>query len=157
MRHRKRRRHKGKRSGHMMAIIINLVKSFIRHKEIVTTDRKAKLVRSYIEKAINIAKTEKALREVIRSLKSFLRIENPKLSKKELAVKKDPKEKFVPPTRRDGDIISILLTLREQFKDVNGGYVRLIHEPLARKGDSAPMCRLSLVSANTNSGDKNKE
>ena len=70
MRHRKKGRKLGRKSGNRKALLMNLASQLVMHKRIKTTDAKAKELRSYIEPLITLAKKNDlhSRRLVIRKL-----------------------------------------------------------------------------------------
>ena len=70
MRHRKKGRKLGRKSGNRRALLMNLGSQLIIHKRIKTTDAKAKELRSFIEPLITLAKknTLHSRRMILRKL-----------------------------------------------------------------------------------------
>lgn len=116
MRHRSHRYRLGRRDGHRLALIRNLLVSLFRHERIATTEAKAKAVKPLADQMITLAKRESlhARRQV-------------------LAMVPDPAV-----VRRLFD------TIAARFSDRNGGYTRIIHAG-QRRGDAAPVVLLELV------------
>ena len=56
MRHKKKGRKLGRKSGNRRALLMNLASQMITHKRIKTTDAKAKELRTFIEPLITLAK-----------------------------------------------------------------------------------------------------
>ena len=70
MRHRKKGRKLGRKTGNRRALLMNLASQLVFHKRIKTTDAKAKELRSYIEPLITLAKKDDlhSRRMVLRKL-----------------------------------------------------------------------------------------
>jgi large subunit ribosomal protein L17 len=113
IKHRKFSRH----SSHRTAMLMNLVKSLIKHGRIFTTLPKAKDLRPLAERVITLGKegTLSARRQAI----SFMR----------------------------GDceeVKSLFSEVAEKVKNRNGGYLRIMKAGY-RKGDNAPMAMIEFV------------
>jgi len=130
MRHLKRGRKLNRTASHRFALLSNLASSFIIHKQITTTQPKAKELRKFAERLVTYAKKDSlhGRRLILKSIKG-------KLNKK---------------------IANILIhELAPNYKDRNGGYTRIIKIPSSsaqskvksfyRKGDGATMARIELV------------
>lgn len=116
MRHRKAGRKLGRTSSHRKAMLRNMVTSLLRHDKIVTTDAKAKELRSVAEKMITLGKrgTLHARRQAL----AFIR------------------DRSV--TERVFD------ELASRYNERPGGYTRIIKAGY-RVGDNAPMSIIELV------------
>ena len=116
MRHRKKGVKLGRTSSHRKAMFRNMVTSLLRHEAIVTTEPKAKALRGYVEPLITLARTGG-----LHSLR---------------LAERDVKDK---------EILSKLFEeIGPRYADRPGGYTR-IHKLGERRGDNAPMARISLV------------
>ena len=116
MRHKIAGRKLGRRSGHRRALYRNLVTELLKHEKIVTTEAKAREVRSLAEKIITLGK------------KSGLHAYRQTLS---YVLDKKVTEK-------------VFADLAKRYSERPGGYTRVIKlEP--RLGDGAPMAKLELV------------
>lgn len=106
-----------RRSSHRTAMLMNLVKSLIRHEHIKTTLPKAKDLRPLVEKIITIAKRGDlaARRQII----SFMRGNTPEVQK-------------------------LFGSVAEKCRNRKGGYTRIIKAGY-RLGDSAPVAIIELV------------
>ncbi|OGO20051.1 MAG: 50S ribosomal protein L17 [Chloroflexi bacterium RBG_16_50_11] len=103
-------------SGHRQALYRNLVTALLRHEKIVTTEAKAKEVRSMAEKMITLGK--KSGLHSYRQALTF--ITDKKVTEKVFSV------------------------LGPRYKERAGGYTRIVKlEP--RLGDNAPRVQLELV------------
>lgn len=99
-------------------IVINLLRSIAKHGKIITTQARAKFVRSLAERTMTKMKKSIELNSLSlkRSVISTLGKDN-----------FDALEKFYP-----------------LFKDRNGGYTRIV-KLMSRKGDNADMALISIV------------
>ena len=130
MRHFKRGRKLNRTASHRSALLSNLASSFIMHKQITTTQPKAKELRSFAERLITYAKKDSlhGRRLILKNIKG-------RLNKK---------------------IANILIhELAPNYKDRNGGYTRIIKLDNI-KNDNAPMCIIEFVDLKL-SEDDNKE
>ncbi|MCA1961849.1 MAG: 50S ribosomal protein L17 [Desulfomonile sp.] len=116
MRHRKARQKLGMRTSHREAVLRNMVTSLLEHETIVTTDARAKALRSLADKMITLGKRGDlhARRQVLEVIRS-----------KDVA-------------KRLFDEIA------PRFAGREGGYVRVIKKGI-RTGDSAAMSLVELV------------
>jgi large subunit ribosomal protein L17 len=106
----------GRDSGHRRALYRNLVTALLQHEKIVTTEAKAKEVRSIAEQMITLGKKS--------GLSSY---------RQALA--------FITDKKVTAKIFSVL---GPRYQERAGGYTRLTKlEP--RLGDNAPMVQLELV------------
>jgi large subunit ribosomal protein L17 len=103
-------------TGPRRALVRGLATSLVLHEAVTTTEAKAKEVAPYFERLVTYAK--KGTLAGRRALGEELLTEN--------AVQK------------------LIQELLPAFADRNGGYTSIIHMP-NRRGDNAPMARLSLV------------
>ena len=106
----------GRASDHRDAMLRNMVTSLLENGKMTTTVTRAKEVRAMAEKMITLAKDDS-------------------LHNKRQALAYITKE----------DVVKKLFDeIAPKYKDVNGGYCRLIKTE-ARRGDAAEMCILELV------------
>ncbi len=106
----------GRASDHRDAMLRNMVTSLLEHGKMTTTVTRAKEVRAMAEKMITLAKVDS-------------------LHNKRQALAYITKE----------DVVKKLFDeIAPKYKDVNGGYCRLIKTE-ARRGDAAEMCILELI------------
>ncbi|MBR0535658.1 MAG: 50S ribosomal protein L17 [Clostridia bacterium] len=106
----------GRASDHRDAMLRNMVTSLLENGKMTTTVTRAKEVRAMTEKMITLAKVDS-------------------LHNKRQALAYITKE----------DVVKKLFDeIAPKYKDVNGGYCRLIKTE-ARRGDAAEMCILELV------------
>ena len=116
MRHNVAGRSLSRDSGHRKALYRNLVTALLKHEKIVTTEAKAKEIRSMAEKMITLGK--KSGLSSYRQALTF--ITDKKVTEK------------------------VFSELGPRYKERVGGYTRLTKlEP--RLGDNAPMVQLELV------------
>ncbi|MFH1597684.1 MAG: 50S ribosomal protein L17 [Patescibacteria group bacterium] len=116
MRHRKKGKILGRKRGPRDALLRNQAKIFFRYGKINTTETKAKLLRSYVEKLITRGKKKNL---------ANLRYLNSKLNSIKVAQK-------------------IVDEISPTYTQVPGGYTR-ITKLNKRAGDNAPMARLELI------------
>jgi len=116
VRHRKSRKRLNVTSSHQLAMMRNMATALFRHEKINTTLKRAKILRSFVEKLITTAK-----REDLHSRRLVAR----HIRDKELL-------------RKIFDVYSA------RFQNTPGGYTRIIRIP-PRKGDGAPMASISLI------------
>ena len=106
----------GRASDHRDSMLRNMVTSLLENGKMTTTVTRAKEVRAMAEKMITLAKVDS-------------------LHNKRQALAYITKE----------DVVKKLFDeIAPKYKDVNGGYCRLIKTE-ARRGDAAEMCILELV------------
>ena len=119
MRHRNKINRLGRPAGHRKALLMNLSKSLIMHKRIVTTLAKGKVLRSFIEPILTRAKQDTThSRRIVFS---------------HFQDKEPVKELFNH--------------IAEKIEQRPGGYTRIIKLP-NRAGDNAAMCMIELVDYN---------
>lgn len=132
MRHRHSGRKLGRTGSHRIAMLRNMVTSFLDKEKIVTTVPKAKELRPFAEKIITLGKQE--------SLHARRRA---------LAI-----------IRKKSVVHKLFDTLAPRYADRHGGYTRIIRLGY-RKGDSAEMALIELVDGETESvveeGKKSKK
>ena len=161
MRHKISHRKLNKPTDQRMALLKNQVQALFTHERIVTTEARAKEVRSMAEKLITKAKVDSVANR--RYVERY--IQKPPMpsetkeafskrkAKNPMAIRKSPNVKAwreeVHPER---EILNKLFTeiaprYASRAKDApggNGGYVRLVKLP-PRRGDAAPQAVLMLV------------
>jgi large subunit ribosomal protein L17 len=116
MRHNKAGRRLGRTTSHRIAMFRNMVTSFLNHEKIITTDAKAKELRSVAEKMITFGK--KGDLNSMRLAASYI---------------------------RDKKVVTKLFTaIAPRYKDRNGGYTRIIKLGV-RPGDNALLSKIELV------------
>ncbi len=116
MRHKVAGKKLGRTTSHRRALYRNLVTDLLKHEKIVTTETKAKEVRSLAEKMITLGKESDL--SAFRQALSFL-------------YDKDVADK-------------VFSELSTRYAERHGGYTRIVKLG-PRLGDGAPMVQLSLV------------
>ena len=119
MRHLKRGRKLNRTSSHRSALLSNLAATFVINKHIVTTEPKAKELRSFAERLVTYAKKNSlhGRRLILKSIKG----------------------------RNSKKIADILIhDVAPNYTDRNGGYTRIIKLD-NRKNDNAKMCIIEFV------------
>ena len=116
MRHGKKGRKLGRRKGHRDSMLANMAASLFKHKQIRTTDAKAKEARRVAEKLITLGKQGDlhARRQAAKIL----------------------------PTKKD--VNTLFHDIAPQYEDRDGGYTRIVKLG-RRSGDAAPVSILELV------------
>ena len=132
MRHLKRGRKLNRTSSHRSALLSNLAATFVINKHIVTTEPKAKELRSFAERLVTYAKKNSlhGRRLILKNIKG----------------------------RNSKKIADILIhDVAPSYTDRNGGYTRIIKLD-NRKNDNAKMCIIEFVNLkNTDSEDSAQE
>ena len=132
MRHFKRGRKLNRTSSHRSALLSNLAATFVINKHIVTTEPKAKELRSFAERLVTYAKKNSlhGRRLILKNIKG----------------------------RNSKKIADILIhDLAPNYTDRNGGYTRIIKLD-NRKNDNAKICIIEFVNLkNTDSEDSSEE
>ncbi len=119
MRHNKSVNHLGRKSAHRKALLANMASSLILKKRIITTEAKAKALKSYVEPLITKSKedTTHSRRVVFSYLKD--------------------KEA----------VTELFRTVAPKVADRPGGYTRVLHVGF-RQGDASEMALIELVDFN---------
>lgn len=116
MRHRKSGKILDRKVGPRRALIKNLAQSLVLYEKIKTTNAKARVTRSYVERLVTIAK-------------------NPNLSNRRLLIKRLPTE---------GAVRKLLEVLGPRYVKRAGGYTR-ITKLASRQGDRAAMVQIEFI------------
>ena len=116
MRHNKAGRRLGRTTSHRIAMFRNMVTSLLNHERVITTDAKAKEIRSIAEKMITLGKRGDL--HAMRQAASYIR------------------EKSV--------VTKLFSTIAPRYKERQGGYTRIIKLG-QRLGDAAPLSVIELV------------
>ena len=116
MRHKIAGRKLGRSTAHRRAMYRNLVTDLLNYEKIITTEAKAKEVRSLAEKMITLGKKGELANR--RRAASFILDEK--------------------------TVEKVFSDLAERYADRSGGYTRIVKLG-PRLGDGAPMARLELV------------
>ncbi len=120
MRHKVDGRKLGRTASHRKAMLKNMACQLIKYEKIITTHAKAKELQRYVEPLIHRAKE--------RNLHNL-----------RLLLKKVPDKKIVD---------KLFDTIAPRYLERNGGYTRVIHLPINRKGDDAKRSFIALVDEN---------
>jgi len=131
MRHLKKGRKLNRTASHRSALMSNLASSLVIHKQIITTQPKAKELRGFAERLITYAKKDSVhgRRLILRKIKG-------NLNKK---------------------VANILIhDLAPNYKDRNGGYTRIVKLE-NRKNDNAKMCIIEFVDLKLSKGENEVE
>ncbi len=140
MRHRNHTSKLNRTSSHRRCMIANALKSLIVHGRIETTEAKAKVLRSYADQMVTLAKrnTLSTRRKAIADL--MVRF-NPLTPKEHRAAKTGKTHMF----NDDRLVINKLFDeIGPRFSSRNGGYTRIIKNGY-RIGDSALTCYLEYL------------
>ena len=131
MRHLKRGRKLNRTSSHRSALLSNLAATFVINKHIVTTEPKAKELRSFAERLVTYAKKNSlhGRRLILKNIKG----------------------------RNSKKIADILIhDVAPSYTDRNGGYTRIIKLD-NRKNDNAKMCIIEFVNLQNTDGEDSAE
>ena len=131
MRHLKKGRKLNRTASHRSALMSNLASSLVIHKQITTTEPKAKELRGFAERLVTYAKKDSVhgRRLILRKIKGSL-------NKK---------------------VANILIhDLAPNYKDRNGGYTRIVKLD-NRKNDNARMCIIEFVDLKLSEGENEVE
>lgn len=116
MRHNNAGRRLGRTTSHRIAMFRNMVTSFLNHERIITTDSKAKELRSIAEKMITLGKRGDL--HAMRQAAAYIR------------------DKKV--------VTKLFTTIGPRYKERAGGYTRIVKLGI-RPGDNAPLSVIELV------------
>ena len=116
MRHNNAGRRLGRTTSHREAMFRNMVTSLLNHEKIITTDAKAKEIRSVTEKMITLGKRGDL--HAMRLAAAYIR-EKPVVTK-------------------------LFTTIAPRYKERSGGYTRIIKLGM-RQGDTALISQIELV------------
>ena len=128
MRHKKKGRKLGRKTGNRKALLMNLACQLINYKKIKTTDAKAKELRSFIEPLVTLAKKDT-------------------LHSRRLVTKKIPKKNIVKILFKD---------IAPLFSKRPGGYTRITKLGF-RDNDRAPVSIIEFVDSFESSQEENLE
>ena len=128
MRHKKKGRSLGRKASHRKALMKNLAKSLVQYEMIQTTDAKAKELRSYADKLITLGK------------------------RGDLHARRQAISRLGGDESLAGKVFDDLAT-RDEISGRNGGYTRIIKLG-NRRGDNAPISRISWVGATLESTEE---
>lgn len=125
MRHRLKGRKLKRATPHRRLLLRNLANDLIRYERLQTTIGRAKELKRYIERVINIAKSydtqnTKLPQSINCARRIFSMLQNKETTKK------------------------VLTNIAQRYKNVNGGFVRLVRVGI-RKGDNSETVVVSFV------------
>ena len=127
MRHGKSGKKLGRTSSHRIAMLRNMVTSFLKHEKVKTTDVKAKELKKVAEKMVTLGKRGDL--HARRQAAAFV---------------------------RDKEIVAKLFEeLSARYRDWNGGYTRIVKMGF-RVGDNAPMSTIEFIREATQEQPKRK-
>jgi len=127
MRHGKSGKKLGRTSSHRIAMLRNMVTSFLKHEKVKTTDVKAKELKKVAEKMVTLGKRGDL--HARRQAAAFV---------------------------RDKEIVAKLFDeLSARYRDWNGGYTRIVKMGF-RVGDNAPMSTIEFIREATQEQPKRK-
>ncbi|MCP4632895.1 MAG: 50S ribosomal protein L17 [candidate division Zixibacteria bacterium] len=128
MRHNRTVKKLGVTASHRKAMMRNMVTSLLEHGRITTTHVKAKVLKSYADRLVNLAKTDTV-----------------------------HTRRMAAESIKDKEVIKKLFTkISPEFSDRNGGYTRIIKKGF-RKGDNAAVSIIELVNYEPVSKDDEKD
>lgn len=142
MRHKKKTKRLGRTSSHQRCLMANMLKSLIYYGRLTTTVAKAKLLRSYADKMVTLAKKNNlaSRRRAIAEMMVRFNELTPKEARK-------AREGNLGAYNADRHVIKILFDdLAPRFANRNGGYTRIIKSE-NRQGDNAQTCIIEYLEA----------
>ncbi|GAB4227597.1 MAG: 50S ribosomal protein L17 [Chlamydiales bacterium] len=140
MRHLKKTQKLGRTSSHKRCLIANMLKSLIIHGRIQTTVAKAKVLRSYADRMVTLAKKDDLNSR--RRASEQLMIRYNKLTPKEQRAAKNGNIKAYNDDRK---VINQLFgPIKTRFESRQGGYTRIVRKD-ARIGDNAETCYIEYL------------
>lgn len=141
MRHRKHRNKLGRNCSHRRSLKANMLKALIEHERIVTSEAKAKFIKSYADKMITLAKRNTLATR--RKAVGELMIRYNKLTTKEARA---AKQGDISAYNGDRKVIKKLFSeLGPRYNTREGGYTRVIKTPSLRSGDNSAKCILEFL------------
>lgn len=164
MRHKVKRHRLGRPADQRRALLRNLTTQVLDHGRVITTEAKAKAVRSEVERMITLAKRGSEDLSARRAVSSYLlekrssQLKTIDLGKdesldesrfREVDVKDEAKKERLQKAGkvkvREKTVAQRLFeTIAPRYTERNGGYVRVLRMP-PRRGDGAPMALIELV------------
>lgn len=135
MRHRKSRSKLGRTPSHRRCLMANMLKDLIDNGRIETTVVKAKVLRSYADKMITLAKKNTLAARRLVMAKLMVRFNH--LDSKQARRLKDGDQNVTNVDRRV--VTQLFDVLGPRFVERHGGYTRIVRTR-RRVGDNAPMC-----------------
>ena len=141
MRHGKRTTKLNRNGSHRRCLTANMLKALIQHERIVTSEAKAKVLKSYADKMITLAKknTLASRRQAIAEMM----VTYNKLTTKEA---RQAKEGNTAAYNDDRMVIEKLFgALGPRFATRNGGYTRIIKTDKHCVGDNSRQCIIEFL------------
>jgi large subunit ribosomal protein L17 len=147
MRHLKRTAKLGRTGAHRNAMLANMVCSLIKHKRITTTLAKAKAVRPVAEKVMTLARKSLVREALIREALSKEGITDEKAVRREMGRRGGLhyRRLAVADIKQEDAVAILFKELAPAQKDRSGGYTRIIHAAVQRKGDAARVALIEWV------------
>ncbi len=141
MRHRKKTFKMGRNAGHRRSLVANMLKSLIEHERIVTSETKAKLLRSYADKMVTLAK-KNTLASRRRAIGELMIRFNTLTPKEARSAKKGDTSAY----NGDRKVINKLFgDLGPRFAQRNGGYTRVVKTAALQRGDNSEKCIIEFL------------
>ena len=150
MRHLKRTAKLGRTTAHRNAMLANMVCSLIKHKRITTTLAKAKAVRPVAEKVMTLARKSLAREALIRENLTKEGITDEKAIRKEIGKRGGLhyRRLAVADLRQEDAVTTLFKELAPAQKESAGGYTRIIHAAVQRRGDASRVAIIEWVEDN---------
>lgn len=147
MRHLKRTAKLGRTTAHRNAMLANMVCSLIKHKRITTTLAKAKAVRPVAEKVMTLARKSFAREALIRENLTKEGITDEKAIRKEIGKRGGLhyRRLAVADLRQEDAVTTLFKELAPAQKERAGGYTRIIHAAVQRRGDASRVAIIEWV------------
>ena len=147
MRHLKRTAKLGRTTAHRNAMLANMVCSLIKHKRITTTLAKAKAVRPVAEKVMTLARKSLAREALIRENLSKEGITDEKIIRKEIGKRGGLhyRRLAVADLHQEDAVTTLFKELAPTQKDRAGGYTRILHASVQRRGDASRVAIIEWV------------
>jgi len=141
MRHGKKTCKLGRNGSHRRCLVANMLKSLIEHERIVTTEAKAKMLRSYADQMVTLAKKNTLASR--RQALGELMVRYNSLTPKEARAAKNGDTSSYNGDRKVMDKLFGILGPR--FSERQGGYTRLIKTASFRRGDNCAKCIIEFL------------
>jgi len=125
MRHKVKKKHFDRTKEQRKALVRSLARALILEERIKTGEKKAKVLRAFVERLITLAKKANATEDKVK-----------KLHYRRQALSLLPDKEAVAKLFED---------LGPRFAERNGGYVRIVKLPTQRRGDSAELAIIEFV------------
>ena len=147
MRHLKRTVKLGRTSEHRNAMLANMVCSLIKNKRITTTLAKAKAVRPVAEKVMTLARKALVREAAIREALAKEGVTNEAAIRKEMGKRGGLhyRRLAVADIKQQDAVNTLFKDLAPAQKDRAGGYTRIVHAAVQRRGDAARVAIIEWV------------